>query len=127
MIAKFIASPPFYCPRIGDPWGFALLCKGAAWLRPAFPLGVRILRWRLLYGVFTATSSLALPLICQSACGSLAMGGELDDTCLAMSRLLSEDGTRVCRQVGNTSPGTACRFKINLSYGFIQLVKPQLA
>lgn len=47
MIAKFIASPhTFYCPRSSDPWGFALLCKGAAWLRPAFPLGEGILRWR---------------------------------------------------------------------------------
>lgn len=33
MIAKFIAfPPPFYCPRSSDPWGFALLCKGAAGL-----------------------------------------------------------------------------------------------
>lgn len=64
MIAKFIASPPpFYCPRSGDLWGFALLCKGEAWLRPAFPLGERILWWRLLFGVCTATSSPVLPLI----------------------------------------------------------------
>lgn len=82
---------------------------------------------RLLFGVFTAAASPVLPLIYQSACGGAATGGELDDTCLAMSRLLSEDGTQVCQQVGNTSPGTACQFKINLSYGFIQLVKPQLA
>lgn len=64
MIAKFIASPPFYCPWSGDPWGFALLCKGAAWLlRPAFPLGECILQWWLLFRVFTAASFPVLPLI----------------------------------------------------------------
>lgn len=45
---------PFCCPRSGDPWGFALLCKGEAWLRP---LGEHILQWQLPLGVFLATTA----------------------------------------------------------------------
>jgi len=59
MIAKFIASPAFYCPWSGDPWGFALLCEGAAWLRPAFALGEPSSRWQLLFGVFTVAGAAA--------------------------------------------------------------------
>lgn len=55
------------------------------------------------------------------------MREQLPDTCFVRSWLLPEDSTEVCRQVGNTSPWGTRLFRINLSCGFIQPVKPQLA
>lgn len=57
---------------------------------------------------------------------TLVIGDKLDDICLVTFWLFFEDYTSVYRQVGN-SPLRIWLLRMNLSYGFIQPVKPQLA
>lgn len=74
--------PPFSCPWSSDLWGFALLCRRA---QACLPFGEHILLWWL-HSAF----SQAPPLQCCCCHTECAVGGELDDTCPAMSRWLSE-------------------------------------
>lgn len=119
MIAKFIAFPLFPVPGAVTSGAFLCCAEG---LRPAF---------RLESTSFCGGSIRRFPkrLLCSAAAATPSVwwvGNWMTHVppCPGGSR---RDGTRVCLQVGNTSLGMACRLKINLSYGFIQLVKPQLA